>query len=42
MIKKFKGALQNMGARAHARNSIVQGMLARTMHDCWAKNLRAC
>jgi hypothetical protein len=40
--KKFKGALQNMGARARARNNIVQGTPARTMHGCWVKNSRAC
>jgi hypothetical protein len=40
--QKFKGALQNMGVRAHAHNNIVQGALARTMRGCWARNPRAC
>jgi hypothetical protein len=40
--QKSKGALQNMGARACARNNIVQGAHARTRRDCWAKNPRAC
>jgi hypothetical protein len=42
MTKKLKGALQNLGARAYARNNNVQCAHARTMRSCWAKNPRTC
>jgi hypothetical protein len=40
--QKLKGALQNLGARAYARNNNVQCAHTRTMRGCWVKKPRTC
>jgi hypothetical protein len=40
--QKLKGALQNLGARAYARNNNVQCTHMCTIRGYWAKNPRTC